>query len=101
MARRPNAFASHAMGDVSSGIGSRSTALITSSDVVRKAKAAPIARSEVEAKKAVPFCRPATIDVSTMRPSRRDSISIHIRRCRFIAAVSVRPRQGLMSTSQE
>jgi hypothetical protein len=67
--------------------------------VVRSANAAPIARSEVEAKKAVPFCRPAMIDVSIMRRSRRSIASIHSRRCTFIAAVKVRVRNGLKSTS--
>ena len=52
------------------------------------AKQLPIATSALDAKKAVPCCRPAMMPVSIILSSRRAMVCIQASRCSFIACVS-------------
>lgn len=60
----------------------------TASDDCSSAKQPPSASSALEAKKAVPCCRPVMMPVSIMRSSRRAIVRIHASRCAFISCVN-------------
>ena len=61
---------------------------ITWSVAPSRAKQLPTATSALDAKKAVPCCRPAMMPVSIILSSRRAMVCIQASRCAFIAWVS-------------
>ena len=76
------------LGTIDTPNGSVDTMVIRSSVERRIVSVPPIAISEVEAKKAVPFCSDAMICASTMRMSRRNISCIHPSRWMCMRAFS-------------
>ncbi len=77
-------FISKAPRSTATSNGRSPSTVITRSVEFKSAKHPPIARSEVEAKKAVPFCRPAMIDVSIILRSRSAACRTQAARCRLM-----------------
>jgi hypothetical protein len=70
----------------------------TSSGERKRVSAPPIAKSEVEAKKAVPFCSEAMMVVSTTRFSRTSIRSIQRCLWAFMRRLRLRPPAAVIST---
>lgn len=83
----PIVFISHSPREIDGAKGSSANRRTTSSVERSTVAAPPMASSEVEAKKAVPFCNVEVMAVSTMRTSRRAISLIHTSRCAFISAL--------------
>ncbi len=79
--------------------GMSAMALTTSSVERSIVSTPPMARSEVEAKNAVPFWSEDMMLASTMRFSRISICSIQMRRCSFMRTLRPRWRAGVISTA--